>query len=293
MTLPERPFIGRLTAELLRHPGGMRGAAIEMGVDLDAVGLLVSGGLPTPSQLAAVRAWLERDEPLTDLEVTDFEALAARMSHAEIMQVTSAVLRPARAPQPQPSGSAIQPRRQSGTLAIVAVSAVVSVLLTLVVVLIVTRHNPSSGSPQASSTSTGPAEAEPSSSPAADATPAHSQTPAPRAGGAAIQWGPKQLWITNGGTDLTTDPPLSNAQSSGDPSIGQIYSSGDSISPFAQTPRAVWTSSGQPTASQCRYLDETRIQARQCQWCRGPSFVSSRGTAWSPGSRCSRLTRRI
>jgi hypothetical protein len=57
------------------------------------------------------------------------------------------------------------------------------------------------------------------------------------------------LLITNNGTSLSTVPP-GNFQDL----VGDVYSGGSSIYPFAGTTLLLWTGNGQPTAQQCQYL---------------------------------------
>lgn len=251
MTLPERPFIARLLHELGRHRGGIPAAADEMGLDRRIVSLLASGSLPTKAELATIRAWLDRvAPPLTDLEAAHFELLAhaAPVVRAELEQ-----LAPAPAPRQTREAASIQPRRPGTLVLTAAVSAVVAVLLTLVIVLVL-RHSPSSGSPAAASQSTGTVEPA-SSSPQPAATPASSQPSSATAPSATIQW-TGHLTLTGYGSDLTTKPPQSDASSSG--GTGDVYASGDSISPLDQTPLAVWPGSSLPTASQCQSRDATQ-----------------------------------
>jgi len=74
------------------------------------------------------------------------------------------------------------------------------------------------------------------------------------AGGASprIQWGPGSLEITNGGTDFSSVPPVSDAHG------GDLYSGGSTLSGLWGAQLAVWTGPVAPTARQCSNLVSTQ-----------------------------------
>jgi hypothetical protein len=81
-------------------------------------------------------------------------------------------------------------------------------------------------------------------------------TTAPPTAAARVQWGPGSLVISNDGTLLSGVPPISDTSNAS--TVGDVYSGGNSIQPFAGTTLALWTSGGQPTAQQCANLVTTQ-----------------------------------
>jgi hypothetical protein len=150
MSIPARPFAGRLLAEIAKHAGGLPAVAAEMGITPQVIDALASGDTISAAELDAVYEWLTTRVRLTPEEAEDYGRLSAAASHPAPSQIQRPPTNGQPRPEPTPEGSRSSSARKVGAGAVAVATVVVVLIVVLTVVITITIIRPGSeGSPEA------------------------------------------------------------------------------------------------------------------------------------------------